>query len=839
MGKSSGWVQIAPIRAVAFVATLVLAAGLLTVPAVVLAPPAQAAPPALEPPTAHVPDSATAAPGRVSRGPDGSLWFPVAPSTVVRVSPAGAVSRYPAVDVTGGASVVAPDGSFWYAGSNAENVIFRMAPDGTSTRMLAYRAETFGYEVGDMAATADSSVWVTFNDGVARGGGSIARISPAGIVTKFKGPTAFGFYVNEPRGIAVGADGALWFTSVDVIGRIDPDGTLTMRNGPRTASPTRITTGPDGALWYVNQTNPVSISRLDTGPFASNFGTNYATTITATVKDIAPGPDGNVWLSLSDNRIARMSTSGVVLGYTALPTFTNAYDFELGADGAMWFTQELSVVTGQRYLLGRIALATPPTVPFAPVLGVAVGDRELRVAWTVANGGPPLTSVTVTATPGGGSCTWTEGPQMCAISGLTNGMTYSLRAQATNGAGTGRPSVTAFAMPLAPAARPGFVRADNVDRVGIYRCRDDVEIRVSWWPPPGDPVTRSVVTPYVDGVAQAPRSEIGAATQRQICPSGQDWAGHEVQFTVQLFSGVAGTNPGPVSLRTTVLVAGRPSAPRWPRAIGGDGSAVVGWVPLANTPVTGATITPVRDGVAQPAVVVADANQVVSGLTNGATYTFRIALTNAFGAGPVVETAPVVIGPAAQPAFVTSRSGSGTATVSWWPSQLPITASIITPHLDGVALAPITFPGPAATQVITGLENGRSYTFTVVAVNGVGPSAPSAPTAPIAVGAPLRPAFVSAVAGPTKLHPTDVLRPAIIRWWPIDANASPVTSVTVTVLSAGAPIATQSFPGAPTEVVLAVPLNETYTYSFTVAATNAFGQGASSVPTSPIGLFYG
>jgi streptogramin lyase len=44
-----------------------------------------------------------------------------------------------------------------------------------------------------------------------------------GVITMFTGPG-----VHDPRGIAVGPDGAMWFTSVyKRIGRITVDGTIT------------------------------------------------------------------------------------------------------------------------------------------------------------------------------------------------------------------------------------------------------------------------------------------------------------------------------------------------------------------------------------------------------------------------------------------------------------------------------------------------------------------------------------------------------------------------------------------------------------------------------------
>jgi len=72
------------------------------------------------------------------------------------------------------------------------------------------------------------------------------------------------------------------------------------------------------------------------------------------------------------------------------------------------------------------ALLTPAIVE------ATAGDAEADVRWALA-------STTVTAAPGGASCTTNGlgGAQSCKISGLTNGINYTFTARLTNGAGMG------------------------------------------------------------------------------------------------------------------------------------------------------------------------------------------------------------------------------------------------------------------------------------------------------------------------------------------------------------------------------------------------------------------
>ena len=83
--------------------------------------------------------------------------------------------------------------------------------------------------------------------------------------------------------------------------------------------------------------------------------------------------------------------------------------------------------------------------PSAPLAVVAVnGDTRVTPSWTAPISGP-VTSYTARLSPGGLSCT-TNGLS-CAITGLTNGVAYSLTVTATNGAGTGPTSTAVTALP--------------------------------------------------------------------------------------------------------------------------------------------------------------------------------------------------------------------------------------------------------------------------------------------------------------------------------------------------------------------------------------------------------
>ena len=78
-------------------------------------------------------------------------------------------------------------------------------------------------------------------------------------------------------------------------------------------------------------------------------------------------------------------------------------------------------------------------MPGAPTgVTATAGNGQATVTWSApaSNGGSPITGYTVTASPGGLTCT-TAGALTCTVSGLTNGTPYSFTVTASNAAGTG------------------------------------------------------------------------------------------------------------------------------------------------------------------------------------------------------------------------------------------------------------------------------------------------------------------------------------------------------------------------------------------------------------------
>jgi virginiamycin B lyase len=125
--------------------------------------------------------------------------------------------------------------------------------------------------------------------GSSSGGGSIGRITTGGAIMAYADSTVAG-----PLGIAVGSDGALWFTNDFSVGRITKAGTIS--NFPDTdGSAGWITAGPDNALWLT--TGDGSIVRLTTNGKLKTYGARSV----SGPEGITAGSDGALWFTNSGN----------------------------------------------------------------------------------------------------------------------------------------------------------------------------------------------------------------------------------------------------------------------------------------------------------------------------------------------------------------------------------------------------------------------------------------------------------------------------------------------------------------------------------------------------------
>ncbi len=185
------------------------------------------------------------------------------------------------------------------------------------------------------------------------------------------------------------------------------------------------------------------------------------------------------------------------------------------------------------------------------------------------------------------------------------------------------------------------------------------------------------------------------------------------------------------------------------------------------------------------------------------------------------------------PTGVSASPGNGSATVAWTAPANDggdtITSYTVTPYVGNVAGTSTTTSGTTSTEV-GGLSNGTTYTFTVAAINSVGegqPSQHSNPVTPTSASpqptVPAAPSNVSATAGNGR---------ALVSWSAPASGGSTITSYTVTPY-VGSEATTAIIVSSGTSATVEHLANGT-TYTFTVSASNAVGNGNASERSPPV-----
>jgi Fibronectin type III domain len=376
---------------------------------------------------------------------------------------------------------------------------------------------------------------------------------------------------------------------------------------------------------------------------------------------------------------------------------------------------------------------TMPGVPGQPTSVTAVpSNGSATVSWVAptSDGGAPITKYTVTASPGGGTCTWTSGPYTCTVAGLANGVGYTFTVTATNASGTSAPSspsptVTVRGVPGQPqnvAGLPG-----------------DSSVTVSWSAPVSD--GGSSLTGYTvnatpgGGTCAAPPTMTSCTVIGLV--NGQGYT-----FAVTAANAVGTGHPSAPSAAVTPRTV--PGAPTNVQAQPGNASAQVAWSPPSfdgGAAITGYTVTawPSGSTCAWSSGALAC---TVTGLTNGQTYMFTVVATNAAGDGYVSGSSAFVTLPTlpAPPVGVTATlpatPAAGSLDVTWTATRSassPVTGYTATAYLAGTSTSTgrsctVTGTPPGTSCTIRGLTPGVAVIVRVAATSVVGTGDASGPS---------------------------------------------------------------------------------------------------------------
>ena len=637
-----------------------------------------------------------------------------------------------------------------------------------------------------------------------------------------------------------------------------------------TVTATDTTTSANGGQVVSGTTSPITVTGLTNGDsytftvtVTTLMGTSSASSASsAVVPATLPGAPtgasavrGNGQATVSFT--APSSNGGsAITGYTVTANdLTTNYGGGQKASGSTSPITVTGLTDGDSYTFTVVATndvgtgaassasspVTPASVPFSPYnLSVTAGNASATVTFTspgtALDGGEPITSFTATATDltnaarGGQTATGPSSP--LTVTGLTNGDTYSFTVVATNEVGDSAPSHNTYGVvPSVPATVPGAP-------TNVTVSAEDKAAAVYFNAPASD--GGATITSYkvaaTDTTTSANGGQVGTDGGSPVVVSGLT-PGDHYTFTVKAVNSVgAGPASSASSPFLAITLAG---APTGVTATRGDQSATVSFTaPSSNgfSTITGYWITatdattPANGG---QKVLVSSSPAAITGLTDGDSYTFTVAALNYIGTGPASVASPAVVplGVPSPPINVVATGGFTSATVTWtsgYDHGSPITSFTVTASGTGGPTCTYTVgvsPG-SDTCTVTGLTH-QSYTFTVVANNGLGASAAS--VASNAVTPTTLP------GSPTGLSATPGFAQATVKWSaPASDGGSPVTLYTATATPGGKKCVFTVGVSVGTNLCTVNGLTNGTKYTFKVTTTTALGTSAASAATTSV-----
>ena len=377
-----------------------------------------------------------------------------------------------------------------------------------------------------------------------------------------------------------------------------------------------------------------------------------------------------------------------------------------------------------------VTYAVAPSAPSAP--SAVRGNAKATVSWTAPASDLPITGYRAEAVGTLKSCT-TTGATTCEIAGLTNTSalnptSYTFRVRAISAAGTGAyssasdaisPTTGAASAPKAPA---GLTLDSASDGVFTFHWTKPVDNGATLT---GYTVT---ATPVLGGTAlTCPATRTSTSCTISDATNG-------VKYVIAV-SATNAVGNGLVAKLNNKMTTAAPTAPVAPTVSVRNGSAVVSWGSWnANgAKITLFTVKTYANGtlVANTCTTKAATSCTVLGLTNGTEYTFTVSAINAVGT--TESAASIGATPAPQvpstPANVkgTQLTNLKPVTVSWAAPANNGSAIIgyaVTVYKDNVLVIGkgCSNGGAVAKCDVSGLTANTTYTFKVIATNGIGAS---------------------------------------------------------------------------------------------------------------------
>ena len=333
------------------------------------------------------------------------------------------------------------------------------------------------------------------------------------------------------------------------------------------------------------------------------------------------------------------------------------------------------------------------------------GGLDLGDYFYSLDGGTTFNAVTNLADNG-------DGTYSVAISGLTPGQTYSIKVAATNSLGRGALaslSLTAQVVDFASIpdtyqnAGPIYLQTQNSDGLPYTYIASPSNVCT---------VASNVVTLLIPGTCNLTQNQSGDATHIATTAN--------TSFQILTNPVVVVAPDAPINLAAT------PSSTQvsltWQAPVNNGNGAITDYVVQYKV---GSSWVPLVDGTSTNTFA------IVTGLTNGTTYSFKVAAVNSAGQGAYSTSVDSV--PATVPGAVTSLSAnkSGTSATLTWTAPSSTGGSAITDYRVQFKLSSeptwSTFTDPVTATTgatVTGLNSSATYDFQVTAKNLPGFGAP-------------------------------------------------------------------------------------------------------------------
>jgi predicted phage tail protein len=496
-------------------------------------------------------------------------------------------------------------------------------------------------------------------------------------------------------------------------------------------------------------------------------------------------------------------------------------------------------------------------------LSAVAADSQVQLSWSPSSSGNDLAIYDaavqdISKASQVGTATGTSAP----VTGLTNGTTYYFWLVVPVDGGK-VPNVVSNMASAIPVATPG-------PPAGLTATAGNAQVTLSWAPPASD--GGSPVSGYIVFQGTSPGGETDAPVNGSLI-TGTSYTvtgltnGSTYYFTVVAINAVGQSPPSAEASAIPVTV---PGAPAGLTVTSGNAQVTLSWAAPASdggSPVTGynlyAGTTADFNGRA-PVAEVTGTVVMVTGLVNGTTYYFRVTAVNRVGEGPAsTEAKAVPVTVPGAPAGLTATPGNSRVTLAW---TAPASGGAA---ISGYLIYQGTSPGgesgapvngslvTGTSHTVTGLTNGTTYYFRVVAVNAVGqgplsaeapatlPSIVPSSTPASSATTPTAPASAStsapAFAAPTGLTATAGNTQVRLSWTaPASDGGSSVISYKVYIATAPGVQGSRAIGSSKSTDATVTGLPNGTVYYFMVTAVNAAGSESpfstevSAEPPGPI-----